>query len=184
MFDKCNWTKYLIDILKRNYISNSTCAATFVLIFFLTLIFYQLLCKLKKYFVNASWNVERKLLVFFRNLRSLWLLFSTMYVECRNEYIYIYSCFEQRRLSEILIIANVKRRKQLFRQPWSQQFGNLERFSHRINLAQVKWNFLSSIKKTVSELLPKLDKDIRLRILINQRNLKIPPLPNRRVWSL
>ena len=33
MFEKCDWTKYLINILKRNYQSSNTCAVTFVLIF-------------------------------------------------------------------------------------------------------------------------------------------------------
>ena len=32
-FEKCDWTKYLISIPKRNYQSNNTCKVTFVLIF-------------------------------------------------------------------------------------------------------------------------------------------------------
>ena len=34
MFERCDWTKYLINIPKRSYQSNNTCALTFVLIFF------------------------------------------------------------------------------------------------------------------------------------------------------
>ena len=33
MFEKCNWTKYLINIPKHNYQSNKPCAVKFVLIF-------------------------------------------------------------------------------------------------------------------------------------------------------
>ena len=33
MFEKCNWTKYLINIPKYNYQSNNMFAVTFVLIF-------------------------------------------------------------------------------------------------------------------------------------------------------
>ena len=29
MLEKCDWTKYLINILKHNYQSNNTCAVTF-----------------------------------------------------------------------------------------------------------------------------------------------------------
>ena len=33
MFEKCDWTKHLINIPKHNNQSNNTCAVTFVLIF-------------------------------------------------------------------------------------------------------------------------------------------------------
>ena len=50
MFKKCDWTKYLKNIPKRNYQSNNACVVTFVLIFsFHRVIIFSFLYSHKKY---------------------------------------------------------------------------------------------------------------------------------------
>ena len=78
MFEKCDWTKYLINNPKRNYQSNNTCTATFVFDFFFSSCNYNIyilvVTKLFKTKCLAIHTTIAKLCIDYNNTRRIELM--------------------------------------------------------------------------------------------------------------
>ena len=72
MFEKCDWTKYLIDIFKHNYQSNNTCAVTCVLIFSLHRVFNKVVMPVCDVIIsNRAFHQSVALWLFFVDKKRL-----------------------------------------------------------------------------------------------------------------